>query len=377
MREEVFNIILGTVNTMRGTAVLHNTTMASAPMVNQNFFEDMLAEEANLHWATHQSMLLLWTPWGGVASSTPHRYQEEVVLPSRPTESNHPEEVGFHVATCEFRKMWEPKISKLKGHYSSSAGLIFQSWLKDICVHVEDRKLTQREAIQLVKDFTLECAQDEVAFYMGMIVEEDQSFEGLIDHLHDAFQSGEILSELISDFYGQSPKARETKDTFANDLQVLARKIIAHKPSFRKEAYQQLKAQYAHKLQHQYYAAMAHSALQPSPEEESFTRFQGCLVTMFGGCTRQCQSSASSFTTSSIKSGVNVVKETKGKLSKNSRQWQNKINQQEAQIKSLQTKTQQLWDLLDSKSLVSVISQAVTTSLKLGSQLMTKGWCRC
>ena len=114
--------------------------------------------------------------------------------------------------------MWEPKISKLKGGFSSSAGFIFQSWLKDIHVHVEDRRLTEREAIQLVKDFSTEHARNEEEFYMGMMAEEDQSFKGLIDHLHDAFQSGETLSELISDFYGQSQKARETKDTFADDL---------------------------------------------------------------------------------------------------------------------------------------------------------------
>ena len=83
--------------------------------------------------------------------------------------------------------MLEPKISKLKGGHSSSAGLIFQSWLKYICVHVEDRQLMQREAIQLVKDFTAERAQDEVEFYMGMVAEVDQSFEGLINHLYDAF----------------------------------------------------------------------------------------------------------------------------------------------------------------------------------------------
>ena len=59
------------------------------------------------------------------------------------------------------------------------------------------------------------------------------------------------------------------------------------KTIFRKEANQQLKAQYMHKLQDQYYAAMAHSALQSSLEEESFTKFLGCLVTMLGGCTRQ------------------------------------------------------------------------------------------
>ena len=65
--------------------------------------------------------------------------------------------------------MQEPKIGKLKGGYSSSARLIFQSWLKDIHVYVEDRRLTQREAIQLVKDFTAEHAWDEVEFYMGMV----------------------------------------------------------------------------------------------------------------------------------------------------------------------------------------------------------------
>ena len=191
------------------------------------------------------------------------------------------------MAAHKFRKMQEPKISKLKGGYSSSARLIFQSWLKDIYVNVEDRRLTQREAIQVMKDFTVECAQDEVEFYMGMMAEEVQSFKGLIDHLHDAFQTGETVSELISDFYGQSQKARETKDTFTDVLQVLARKIIVQKPSFRKGANQQLKAQYAHKLWDQYYAAMAHSALQASPEEESFTKFQGHLVTMFGGHARQ------------------------------------------------------------------------------------------
>ena len=110
---------------MRGAALSHNTTMASAPMVNQNSFEDMLEEEANFTSSHPPKHVTFIDTMGGVASSTPHRYQEEVVLPSRPTESNHPEEVGFHVAAHEFRKMWEPKISKLKGGYSSSAGLIF------------------------------------------------------------------------------------------------------------------------------------------------------------------------------------------------------------------------------------------------------------
>ena len=57
---------------------------------------------------------------------------------------------------------------------------------------------------------------------MVMVVEEDQSFEGLVEHLCNAFQLGETLSKLKSDFHSQSLKNRETKDTFADGLQVLA-----------------------------------------------------------------------------------------------------------------------------------------------------------
>ena len=136
-------MVLGTVNTMKAAAVSWDTNMPSAPMVNKNSFEDMVAENANFtpgHQPKH--VTFLDTMGMGVTSSMPHRQQEEVVLTSRPTKENHPEEISFHVASCKFKKMQEPKISKLKGGYSSSAGLIFQSWLKDICVHIEDRRLT-------------------------------------------------------------------------------------------------------------------------------------------------------------------------------------------------------------------------------------------
>ena len=148
-----------------------NITMTSAPMVNKNSSKDMLAEEANFTPSCQpKDVTFMDTMGGGVTSSTLHRYQEEVALPSRPTEMNHPGEIGFHATACKFRKMQEPKIIKLKGGYSSSAGLTFQSLLKDIHVHVEDRRLTQREAIQLVKDFTMECAGDEVEFYMAWLL---------------------------------------------------------------------------------------------------------------------------------------------------------------------------------------------------------------
>ena len=65
-------------------------------------------------------------------------------------------------------------------------------------VHVEDWNMMQREAMQLIKDFTAECACDKVEFYMGMVVEEQQTFKGLMQHLENAFQSGETISDLYS-----------------------------------------------------------------------------------------------------------------------------------------------------------------------------------
>ena len=87
--------------------------------------------------------------------------------------------------------------------------------------------MTEREAIQLVKDFTAERAHNEVEFYMGMTADDQQTLEGLVQHLKNAFQSGKTVSELISDFYGCHQKTNELEDVFADDLQILVRKFIA------------------------------------------------------------------------------------------------------------------------------------------------------
>ena len=84
--------------------------------------------------------------------------------------------------------------------------LRFQSWVKDIRAHVEDWNLMKRQAIQLVKDFTAECACHEVEFYMGMVTEDQPTFKVLMQHQKNAFQSGETISKLISDFYGWAQK---------------------------------------------------------------------------------------------------------------------------------------------------------------------------
>ena len=132
--------------------------------------------------------------------------------------------------------------------------------------------------MQLIKDFTAEHAHNKVEFYMWMVVEDQQTFEGLVQHLKNAFQSDKIISKLISDFYGQAQKKKESEDVFADELQVLFQIIIARKLEFGTDANEQLKSQYAHKLRDPYYAAIAPSMLQSSDSTESFTQFQGHLA---------------------------------------------------------------------------------------------------
>ena len=146
--------------------------------------------------------------------------------------------------------------------------------------------MTEREAIQLVKYCTAERTCNEVEFYMGMIADDQQTFSGLVNHLKNAFQLGETVSELIGNFYSCHQKRNESEDVFADDLQILVRKIIARKPSFRPEANEQLKHQYTHKLHDQYYAAIAHSVLQTSDHMESFTQSHVHLALTFGCCNK-------------------------------------------------------------------------------------------
>ena len=141
---------------------------------------------------------------------------------------------------------------------------------------------------------------------MGMIVDDQQSFDGLVNHLKHAFQSGETVSELISDFYGHHQRKNESEDAYADDLQILVRKIIACKPSFRAEANEQLKNQYAHKLHDQYYAAIAHSVLQTSNPSETFTQFWGQLTLTFGSHSKSGKVSS---WTAAIETTASVISE--------------------------------------------------------------------
>ena len=365
LQRKAFNVLPGTVNARRDAAVAHASAISQdIPVTGRSNFENELAKEAT--WMLHnhlQHVHFASNPQGGL-TSTPRRHLEEDSVKARPNPDVYPPRYEMKVAVQEFCKLCEPKINKLKGGYSVTANLIFQSWLKDINIHVEDWNLTEKEAIQLVKDFTAERACDEVEFYMGMITDDQQTFDGLVNHLKNAFQLGETMSELISDFYGHHQKRSESEDVFANDLQVLVRKIIAPKPSFRAEANEQLKHQYAHKLHDQYYAAIAHSVLQTSDPTETFTQFCGRLALTFGSHSRSGKISSQAAAIETTASTIYEVSQ-EPKLLKNSQHRQNKMDHQAARISSLEAWNQKLTQLLQPKFLVDTITKTVASNLNI------------
>ena len=243
LRGEVEDVLPGTVNTVRGAVerVGQVPDLGNLPTLRRDTLNDILAEQEE------EEVPVTPQRWVQFATSTPivrpmEQPRERTQFPRvsqvpsveqslpRHSETRDLYEEGFsqslQAAATEFKKLHEPKVAKFKGGYSSDASLVFQSWLKDIWVYTIECCLSQWEAIQLVKDYTSKQARSKVEYYLGLTPKEEQSFQGLIDHLSLAFQSCKTVSSLIADFYNWFQKTRETKDAFADELQILVRKIV-------------------------------------------------------------------------------------------------------------------------------------------------------
>ena len=97
---------------------------------------------------------------------------------------------------------------------------------------------------------------------------------------------------------------------------------------------------------------------------ESFTEFWGHLAMTFSGCSRLGKTGSH---TAAVEVSSCVISEEarECRLSKNSRQRQNKINQQASHISSLEAQNKKLWQLLEPHFLAEMITQAVASSLKM------------
>ena len=101
-------------------------------------------------------------------------------------------------ALKEFHRMHEPIIMKLKGGYSADAELMFHPWRSDILAHITDRELDSKTANQLIKE-----------------------------HLSITFQEGNNEANILAEFYSRKQYYKELEEAFADELQLLARKVIS------------------------------------------------------------------------------------------------------------------------------------------------------
>ena len=51
-------------------------------------------------------------------------------------------------------------------------------------------------------------------------------YQDLLKHLSITFQGGDEEANLIAEFYSRGQKSKELEEAFANELQLLARKVM-------------------------------------------------------------------------------------------------------------------------------------------------------
>ena len=105
------------------------------------------------------------------------------------------------------------------------------SWHTDILVHIQDCKLDNKAAIQLIKDQMQDSAQREVEFQLNLC-SRDIQYQDLLEHLSIAFQGGDDEANILAEFFSCSQKPKESEEAFADKLQLLAHKVISKKPNF-------------------------------------------------------------------------------------------------------------------------------------------------
>ena len=250
LKATAFNFMPGTVNTRRGGAVnihddtipwsknddappippckqdekhVHFTSTTRHP-VHSNLFD---SDDEN-HIIGHSGNLFISNP-GNPFVQQPVRSQ----IPAQTmVDTDATTIIGNTMSTVasEFKKMREPKLSKLKGGIPSGASLFFNSWVKDIRAVILERSMSNAESLQLVKDYTEGKAHQQVEFYI--VSTPDPTFEGLIDNLRTSFQSREDEAMVKGQFYSRKQFGKESEDDFTDVLQLLARKVLNVDPSF-------------------------------------------------------------------------------------------------------------------------------------------------
>ena len=217
--------------------------------------------------------------------------------------------------------------------------LVFNSWLKDIKMCIQEWRLSNLEAVQFIKDYTSDNAREAVEFYLD--TNSTWSYKALIEHLRPSFETGESFRSLVGDFYSGSQCNKETEDQFADELEVLNRKILSIHPEWRAEVNEALKTQFPFRLRDPYFVAMAHNFLKTQGKDMSFTQFHAKCVFMFGSQSKKVKVSTATHAIEDVisaKMGEQKKTNSQTTCPKNKKKWQAQtelIEQQKREIEKL------------------------------------------
>ena len=228
LQEEVFNYLLGTVNTNWGAALYKLQDQAFPFQKHVQFGDRSQVPDLKLdtnpsnhpspsHTIPHSS-----TPHHGVKLLNRTFYISQISpLTGNPHDAVTIAAEVLAAAAAQvskkFHHMCDPKITKFKGSYSTDAKLTLWSWCTDILIHIQDCELDNKAAIQLIKDMILENACHEVEFQLdlcGGIF----TYQDLLKHLSITFQGGDDETNLLAEFYSHGQKSKESEEAFADEL---------------------------------------------------------------------------------------------------------------------------------------------------------------
>ena len=107
--------------------------------------------------------------------------------------------------------------------------------------------MDNKVAIQLIKEQTLDNACGKVEFQLDLCSGKI-TYQDLLKHLSITFQGGDDEANILAEFYRCKQYSKESEEAFADELQLLAMKVISKKPNFQVNLDTTLKQQYANQL---------------------------------------------------------------------------------------------------------------------------------
>ena len=216
-------------------------------------------------------------------------------------------------------------------------------------------------AIQLIKEQTLDNACREVEFQLDLC-DGKITYQDLLKHLSITFQGGNDEVNILAKFYSHVQHTKELEEVFADELQLLARKVISKKPNFRINLDTTLKQQYANQLYDWNSTSIAKTLLLQMLHV-SFTQFRNELARVLGTC--QCSNKSLSSKSVSV-SAIGAESEEEEPISNSQHKQEKKISAQSSQIKDLCTKLDgaiaknvQIWELLSPATLQTAFTNAL------------------